>query len=78
MMLGHVDHYEAAPDADDLKQLLLDNGLTRVAVADKVGVKGPYVSRFINGGYLPRYAWQKLYEFFLELRINHEPTILRR
>jgi len=39
-------------------------------LAEKLGTKDPYVSAFITGrGHLPFKCWQKIYNYFLELRI---------
>ena len=55
------------------KQLLFKAGLNGEMLAEMVGVKTPYVSMYFTGGSnLPRYAWQKLYEYFLELRVTND------
>ena len=53
----------------DLKRLLFINGLNQVMAADLIGVRNPYVSNYISGrGYVPRDDWQKIHNWFHELR----------
>lgn len=54
----------------ELKGLMFNEGLSQKMLAEKLGTKGPYVSMFVTGrGDLPRADWQKIYEYFLELRV---------
>lgn len=53
----------------ELKQLLFKEELNQEMLAEKLGVKSPYVSKYITGrGCVPRVDWQKIHEYFLELR----------
>lgn len=56
------------------KKLLFNAGMNQQMLADKLGVKPVYVSVFITGrGNIPRYAWDILYDYFLDLRYgDHE------
>ena len=55
------------------RQLLFDQGLSGEMLAEQLSIKRPYVSMYFTGhGRLPREAWQKLYEYFLELRVNNK------
>ena len=50
-------------------QLILDQGMNQEMLAEKLGTRAPYVSMFITGhGSIPRKDWQKLYDYFSELR----------
>ena len=50
-------------------KLILDQGMNQHMLAEKLGTKAPYVSMFMTGnGSIPRKDWQKLYDYFLELR----------
>lgn len=51
------------------KGLLFDEGLSQKMLADKLGTKGPYISMYITSrGSLPREDWQKIHDYFHELR----------
>lgn len=53
------------------KQLLFKARMNQQMLAEKLDIKGPYVSKFLTGhGRVPRKDWQKLYEYFLELRVT--------
>lgn len=57
----------------ELKKLLFKAGLSQHLLAEQLGIKEPYVSMFINGhGYIPRKDWQKIHEYFLELRVTSD------
>jgi len=54
----------------EYKKMLIDQGLNMQMLAEQLGTKGPYVSVFITGrGYIPRKDWDKIYNYFMELRI---------
>jgi len=58
------------------KQLLFDAGLNQRMLAEKLDVKNPYVSMYINGKRgIPREALNKLYDYFIELRWPTEERI---
>lgn len=49
---------------------MFDEGLNQETLAEQLGTKAPYISMFITGrGQLPRADWQKIYEYFLNLRV---------
>ena len=53
------------------KKLLFEAGLSQSMLAEKLDVHPVYVSVFITGrGNIPRYAWNILYDYFLELRMK--------
>ena len=53
------------------KELLFQHNLSQRMVAEQLQIKEPYVSNYIRGkGRVPRADWQKIHEFFLELRMS--------
>jgi len=55
------------------KQRLFKARLNNEMLAEKLGTKSPYVSMYFTGrGHMPRVDWQKLYEYFLELRCQND------
>lgn len=56
---------------NDHQRLLFVNGLNQAMAAEQIGVRSEYVSMYITGnGYLSRDTWQKIRDFFVELRIK--------
>jgi len=56
--------------SNEYNGILFDQGLNQTTAAEIIGTKAPYVSMFITGrGNLPRKDWDKIYNYFMELRI---------
>ena len=54
----------------EYRKLLFDQGLNQAMLAEQLETKGPYVSAFITRrGNIPRKDWQKIYNYFLDLRM---------